>query len=289
MDTLQSITIIANPGSTSDSVEKAKVFQAKLARRLTLPLEIRLTERPGHAEQIAGEIAKRPGKHMVISSSGDGGYNEVVNGVLKSGSRTTILGLLPGGNANDHYAHMHRAWPVKRIIEGQVDEIDALRVTSSGGLDRYAHSYIGLGMTAELNELLSQYDFHPLREVGVVLKNILHTKPVKVIIGGRTKTYSNIVFFNSGRMSKFVKTGPDASIADGKFDLMLVEDDSVGQLAGRVVKAATFGMDDVPTKQRFTFTCEHDTSMQIDGEKFNLKKGEKVTVVCLHKKINCII
>src|SRR5918999_3764397 len=54
-------------------------------------VEVRWTERPGHATDLAHEA---PGRDVFVFS-GDGGFNEALNGVGE-GSR---LGLIPGGGA----------------------------------------------------------------------------------------------------------------------------------------------------------------------------------------------
>ena len=52
------------------------------------------TERPGHATELAREAAGRVEALYVFS--GDGGFNEVLNGI----DATTPLGLIPGGGAS---------------------------------------------------------------------------------------------------------------------------------------------------------------------------------------------
>ena len=59
-------------------------------------LEVRLTERPGHARELAQE-AVAEGRDLVLVSGGDGTVNEVASGLL--GSAVT-LGLVPAGSGN---------------------------------------------------------------------------------------------------------------------------------------------------------------------------------------------
>ena len=56
-------------------------------------VELEHTEHPGHATELAREAA---GAEAVYVFSGDGGFNEVLNGI---GSDTPV-GLIPGGGAN---------------------------------------------------------------------------------------------------------------------------------------------------------------------------------------------
>ena len=56
-------------------------------------VEVRRTERPGHATELAREAA---GLEAIYVFSGDGGFNEVLNGV----DGRTPLGFIPGGGAS---------------------------------------------------------------------------------------------------------------------------------------------------------------------------------------------
>ena len=53
-----------------------------------------MTNHTGHATELAREAAAT-GSPLIVSDSGDGGYNEVVNGAMAS------------GNANHHARFMH--------------------------------------------------------------------------------------------------------------------------------------------------------------------------------------
>ena len=57
-------------------------------------VEVRLTDRPGHATELVREAAGRVPAIYVFS--GDGGFNEALNGV----DRDTPLGFVPGGGAS---------------------------------------------------------------------------------------------------------------------------------------------------------------------------------------------
>lgn len=286
---IRRIVVIYNPKSTGWSLELSERFQRRAKRRLGVPVEIVPTKYRGHAEELARAYAEAKDETMIVCCSGDGGYHEVVNGVLSSKNPSALLGLLPGGNANDHYSHMHTPFLYRRLEACDVTTIDVLRIRSSAGWERYAHSYAGLGMTAELNEVLQNYEFHPLREVGLVVSHILRTRPVVIEVNGKRARYDNVIFLNAGRMSKFVRSAPNASITDGEFELVLLKKGSAREFARYVVRAATVGMDNARPRKTFTFTCRQDMAIQMDGEQRQLLKGEKITVMCIPTKLNCII
>src|SRR3954465_7379953 len=80
------IVIVFNPHSTGDAPASAEQLRAELARRLPEgPLELRPPQHAGHARDIAREVAGT-GRPLIVSVSGDGGYNEVVDGVMQAGN-----------------------------------------------------------------------------------------------------------------------------------------------------------------------------------------------------------
>src|SRR4029077_7941313 len=58
-------------------------------------LDVVLTERPGHATELVAE-ADRGGAQAVVIFSGDGGFNEALNGL----ERDVPVGFLPGGGTS---------------------------------------------------------------------------------------------------------------------------------------------------------------------------------------------
>lgn len=289
MSGVDRIVVIYNPRSTRRSRDLAVRFQRRAHRRLRIPVHVRTTEYPSHAAEIACEFAEADGGTMIVSCSGDGGFHEVINGILTSRAPGTVLGLLPGGNANDLYGYMHHGDVFRRISVGRAEHIDVLRVESSAGWVQYVHSYAGVGMTSQINDVLSKHDFNPLREAGLVLKHLFEIRPVRVFVRGQHKHLDSLLFLNSGRMSKVVKTTGDVSISDGRFELFEIGAGNPSDLLLHFLKSMTIGLDEAKHVKRYSFTCEHDMSMQLDGERMQLKAGERLTITCETKRLRCII
>lgn len=289
MKDIKRIVIIYNPKSTGKSERNAKSFQKRARKKLKIPVEVIATEGRGHARTMAKKIANDRAGTMIISSSGDGGYNEVVNGVLESKNPSSVLGLLPSGNANDHYHYVHHGDVLKRIQRGSVEFIDVLKITTTSGLVAYAHSYAGLGMTSEINDVLMQYAFKPFREISLVVRNMFRIRPVNVLIDGRAHQLDNLIFLNSGRMSKIIKNRSRASICDGEFEVVRLKSGAVLQLIRYFFHAVTVGFYNAKSYRTFTFTCQHDMGIQLDGERLQLFAGNEVTVTCEHRALRVII
>jgi len=95
--------IIVNPISGRGYAETAipKIEECLSARGLDF--EIKRTERPWHAAELAKKAACSS-VDVVVSASGDGTANEVLNGLMRAraeGHDKTALGLLPVGTGND--------------------------------------------------------------------------------------------------------------------------------------------------------------------------------------------
>ena len=88
-----SLVLVVNPFATRVTQAKLVAVQETLAR-VTEP-RILLTERPGHATDLVTG-ACRAGADAIVVFSGDGGFNEALNGL----DRDIPIGFLPGGGTS---------------------------------------------------------------------------------------------------------------------------------------------------------------------------------------------
>ncbi len=87
------VALVVNPFATRVSEERLAQVRAELAR--VAELDVVLTERPGHATELV-TAAGRAGADAVVVFSGDGGFNEALNGL----ERDMPIGFLPGGGTS---------------------------------------------------------------------------------------------------------------------------------------------------------------------------------------------
>jgi len=87
------ISLVVNPFATRVSEERLAAVRAELER--AGELDAVLTERPGHATELVSE-AVRDGADAVVVFSGDGGFNEALNGL----DSDLPIGFLPGGGTS---------------------------------------------------------------------------------------------------------------------------------------------------------------------------------------------
>jgi diacylglycerol kinase family enzyme len=85
---MQRPLLIVNPFASSVSEERIAAVVAELG-----DVEVRRTEHPGHAIELAREA---DGRAALYVFSGDGGFNEALNGL----DADVPVGFIPGGGAN---------------------------------------------------------------------------------------------------------------------------------------------------------------------------------------------
>lgn len=84
--------LIVNPFASGVTEARVRAVEREFAR--AAELETLLTQRPGHATQLARRAGG--GRDAILVFSGDGGFNEVLNGA----DGAIPLGFLPGGGTN---------------------------------------------------------------------------------------------------------------------------------------------------------------------------------------------
>ncbi len=85
--------LVVNPFATRVSEERLAAVEKELRR--VVGLTVVLTERPGHAAELVTE-ACRGGCDALVVFSGDGGFNEALNGL----DADVPIGFLPGGGTS---------------------------------------------------------------------------------------------------------------------------------------------------------------------------------------------
>jgi diacylglycerol kinase family enzyme len=143
------VRLIANPNASSVSRE----LIGRVAERLATVCEVqlRLTERPGHAIELAGES----GVDAVIGMGGDGTANEVANGVAPG----SVLGVIPAG-ATSVFARQlglpARPLAAAAVLAGAIAE-RRWRPVGLGSVNGRLFTFsAGLGLDAEATRLVTE-------------------------------------------------------------------------------------------------------------------------------------
>ena len=276
------ITVIFNPQSTGPAPQRAEELKNTLADRLPdVPLHLRPTERAGHARELAAQAAAT-GRPLIVSVSGDGGYNEVVDGVMHAGNPNAVCAVLAAGNANDHRRSTGEQPLVDAIVTGDVRHIDLLRLTvasAAGARTRYAHSYIGMGLTPIVAIDLEKGGKGSFKEIVSVVRTFAKFRPFTIDVDpGGLRSLDSLLFANIDEMAKYATLSEDSRPDDGRFEIIALPHTAKWRILAVALKAATRGLGPQPTARHYRFTTVEPTPMQLDGEVIAVEAATSVSV-----------
>jgi diacylglycerol kinase (ATP) len=292
MAALRNVVIIYNPNSTGNSPDMAKKLHQQIQEKLPkVTSELLETQYAGHAEKLAYAAAVSKPNIVIVSVSGDGGYNEVINGALRAvdeNKATPICAVLPGGNANDHYSSVHRRPILKALKENKIEEIDVM-LAKFQKTERYAHSYIGLGFTPLIAEELNSHSLNKLKETWLSFKTYWRLRPFEIKHNGKQFSYDSILMTTIGRMAKHLTLSRSITAQDGNFALLKWPHKHKLKLTLLIVKAALNKPLPKERVREFSFTTVKPQPMQLDGELVNLPAHTKVSVAIQPRKLRTLL
>jgi len=220
------VHLIVNPAAGNGRTLKVRgLVEAELNRR-ELPFRAVLTERPGHATELARAIAAGEGELRVVVVGGDGTFNEVANGL--AGSRALIY-FVSCGTGNDFVKSLNLPRdPIEALraqLESEPRAIDVGRVN-----DRIFLNISGTGFDIEVlrQTLHFRARFRGLTAYLLGLFAALHRfRPIeaKITVAGQVFTrrltlfeVANGRYFGGGML-----VAPNADPSDGLFDVVYVD------------------------------------------------------------------
>lgn len=283
IDTSSQIIIIYNPNSSSGKAEiRAQRLYRQLLRRKYVHVTLKKTEYQNHAERIAYELTRKYKDPLLISVSGDGGYNEVINGAMLAynesrGNRKPICALLAAGNANDHRKAVAKRSLLRAIVDGKPEAVDilCLRFLKT---QRYAHSYIGVGPTAEIGAELNREKLTRWKEIKIVTRNLINFRHFTILDRGRWRELDSLVFANIHRMSKVFKLNTETDLHDGLFNLFIIPKRTRFKFLFLLVKLIVFGAKNPPQLPLYSFKLKHPQLGHLDGEVMALPAQTDISV-----------
>ena len=294
MSNIDEIYIIYNPVSTGDSQKNAYRLQSQLKKRMakTVSIELIKTEYAGHAEEIARTVGSKGKNTLIVSSSGDGGYNEVINGALKNTHRAIITGLIPSGNANDHHRGLTRGHFVDDVVNGHTMKIELLKVNTKiqgKRWQRYAHSYVGIGLSPAISKELTKAKLNIFNEKWLLLKFFFKYTHTKIIVNREVRSYSSLIFSTVSVMSKVIKLSKNAVPNDGKFQVSSIYHQHKLRVLSWLLIATTRGLEEHATVTRYKLKSIKSLPIQLDGEVFTIDKKTKMTISGVKNALVCIV
>jgi diacylglycerol kinase (ATP) len=285
------IVLIYNPRSSGIPVYLAEHLRADLDRRLPdTPVALQPTESAGHARALARAAAG--GRPLIVSVSGDGGYNEVVNGVMETEGSQAVCAVLAGGNANDHRRSTRRLPLIEAIVRGEVRRIDLLRLTVGEGpaaWSHYAHSYIGFGLTPLMAIGIEQGNKGRLKELVSVVRTFTKLAPFEIArADGARATFDSLVLANIADMAKYGRISEAGEPDDGMFEVVTLPHAGTWRVGLMALRAATVGLGAQPSVSRYGFITIDPIPFQIDGEVMQIDADTPVLVECAPRALETL-
>jgi YegS/Rv2252/BmrU family lipid kinase len=230
LNTVIIINPVSGPKRRGTGADRLQVATRAL-ERLNLQAEIRLTERMGHAHELALEAAAA-GAELVVAWGGDGTINEVGRALVQTATEGTpqpALGIIPGGSGNGLARELgipfDPAQAIKRAVRSNVREVD------SGQLgERLFFNVAGIGLDAHVAALVSTRVNHRglLPYLKGVARDLLRYKPIDYTITADGNTFEISALFvaiaNSKQYGFGAEIAPVANLEDGMLDLAVIED-----------------------------------------------------------------
>jgi len=226
---VEKIKIIYNPNSGRQIVQKNIPMLVELLNKNDYYVTVFRTEKQFDAMYAASEACK-DNFDVIISIGGDGTVNEVINGMMAN-SYKPKLAIYPAGTMNDfaNYLQIPRAVEefTKIIMKKNIIKTDV----GLGG-DRYFLNVAAAGLLTDVAYKVSSESKTVLGKFAYYLESIRELpkqmfKPITIRTRiGEIEEEREILFFllaNSAYVGGFKFFAPEATINDGKFDLLIVE------------------------------------------------------------------
>ncbi|RKN86438.1 diacylglycerol/lipid kinase family protein [Paenibacillus ginsengarvi] len=198
----------------------------------------RLTERPGHARQIAVELAGGDQAAAIVAVGGDGTVHEVANGLIGT---PVAIGFIPAGSGNDFARSLGipAKWQeaLERVLLLQRTRIDAgavngriFAISSGIGFDGDVAYYTNRSW---YKRWLNRFGLGSLSYVVTVLRLLITYKPsdIELDIDGNRSVHRGVWLIAIANMPYYgggMKICPEARHNDGILHMCLVA--NIGRL-----------------------------------------------------------
>lgn len=285
-----SVIAIVNPisGAGADTTVAARraAMLRDAAERRGIPLDIRFTERGGHARELAA-AAVAAGATLVLAWGGDGTINEVGTALMGT---ETVLGVVPAGSGNGLAAAL--ALPrdppgaIAAALDGETRLIDAGVMAG-----RPFFNVAGVGFDAHVARLFNERargsrGRWPYVSIGVREGCRYAASDYLISLDGRSRRVRAllIVFANGREFGMGARIAPQAELDDGLLDATVIEDRSVLARFRDVpylALAMTHRARGVTVSRISSATIETDgpIAIHLDGEPASVERRLEVGIV----------
>ncbi len=226
------LTIVNGNAGGGRAAHRAPGALAELRRR-GVKLDVRFTEAPGHAIELASQ-GYRDGYRRFLSVGGDGTTYEMLNGIFprpEGDVEPVAIGQLPLGTGNSFlrdFSITEERAALHALVEGKRRSCDIIKGVHRGG-EFYFINLLAVGFPAQVCALTNER-FKGLGAAGyavsVVASLFSMQRPIlNIAVDGiqdkRRCTF--LAFSNSGFTGGTMNMAPGASVNDGLMDIVRVD------------------------------------------------------------------
>jgi YegS/Rv2252/BmrU family lipid kinase len=226
------INPVSGPARRGRADQRVQIAAQVLGAR-GLPFDIQLTERAGHAHELALDAASS-GAALVIAWGGDGTINEVARALVQRaqqappGRHRPALGIVPGGSGNglarDLRIPFDPAGAIEHALGAPARDVDAGELG-----DRFFFNVAGIGLDAHVAALVSTRVHHRglFPYLKATARDLLRYAPIDYSITANGRTFDMsalfVAFANAREYGFGARIAPKAVVDDGVLDMVIVE------------------------------------------------------------------
>jgi diacylglycerol kinase (ATP) len=196
------------------------------------PNDVRVTERPGHAQEIA---TSTEGYEILAVVGGDGTVNEVITGIMEHREPRPRLAIIPGGTGNDiaRNVGIHSMEDALAALHGKhIKSFDLIRIDchhDSKPTHRYAFLYVNVGFSPApmMRPWMKRFLGPTAAYYLATLLQFMVYRPAHITARWEQKNYSGrtwmVVVGNAERISGgSMCIAPGARMDDGELNIAIV-------------------------------------------------------------------
>ncbi len=308
LDNIKHFSVIFNPtAGKGNSLKKLPQIKSFLQDN-NLNFEIHITEKVGHAIDLAEELCDKKGT-VIIAAGGDGTVNEVINGLMRAKLKNTelipIFGVLPIGRGNDFAfgADIPADLDIclKALLNMNFQPMDVGLI--KGGdypSGRYFGNGIGVGFDTIVGlEAAKMKHIHGAAGYMIGAIKTLITYPaapeIEMEINGEKEVYTPalVSIMNGRRMGGTFFMAPDGKNNDGLLNLCMTQQGTRRKLLQTMfhyTKGTQDQLDNTRTAliSSITLTAvKGEMAVHADGETI-CEKGKLLKISCIPDALNII-
>lgn len=264
MDAVAIINPISGAGADRTAATRRASMLREEADRRGIALDIHVTERGGHARELAA-AATASSAPLVIAWGGDGTINEVGAVLMRT---PTVLGLVPAGSGNGLAAALAVPREPRAAIAAAFDGVT--RSIDAGLMaGRPFFNVAGVGFDARIARVFNERaqgrrGRWPYISIGIREGCRYRGVEYLVAVAGRQRRVRALlmVFANGREFGMGARIAPQALLDDGLLDATIIEDRSV---VARFLDAPYLAFAATHRARGVTVTRIKDATIEADG------------------------